>query len=159
MFLLYQQRFEEAETCFQRLLTLCEDRAEPEPEHIAWALSYLVHLYTNWGRYSDAEALCRRRLALIERTPMAPFSQIMETQASLAFLLSEQGRYQEAEPLYRQVLEFCETERGQDFLIILALTGYAKLLRATGRVDEAEPLEARAAAIRHEANQRRRPGR
>ncbi|MEE8286945.1 MAG: tetratricopeptide repeat protein, partial [Gammaproteobacteria bacterium] len=58
-------------------------------------------------------------------------------------------RYGEADPLFARTLTIQENFLGPENPdIVPTLEGYASLLRATDRADEAERLELRAAAIR-----------
>jgi tetratricopeptide (TPR) repeat protein len=63
--------------------------------------------------------------------------------AALAQALRDDGRYEEAEPLFQRALALREKIFGPDHqLTAMVRREYAKLLRATGRDDEAEQLRA-----------------
>jgi len=73
-------------------------------------------------------------------------------------MLSLLGDHYAAESLYRRQLEIRE-ERGEEGTSDLAecLEGYAHVLRETGRGDQAEPMAARARAIREQVQRNRPP--
>jgi tetratricopeptide repeat protein len=63
--------------------------------------------------------------------------------------LRDTNRLTEAERLYQRVVAILEKALGREHPdVATALSNYASLLRAMGRSQEAEPLEARAKAIR-----------
>ena len=67
---------------------------------------------------------------------------------NLALVYRAQRRYAEAEPLYKRSLAIIEKALGPEHRYVAwSLENYAVLLRATGRSDEAERMEARAKAI------------
>jgi len=68
---------------------------------------------------------------------------------SLAGLYKAQGQHAKAEPLYKRALEIREKALGLEHPnVATCLENYALCLRAMDRVQEAEPLEVRARAIR-----------
>ncbi len=68
---------------------------------------------------------------------------------SLAVLYDNQGQYAKAQPFYQRALAIQEKALGADHPnVATSLENFASLLRAFGRPEEAEPLEARAKVIR-----------
>ncbi len=69
--------------------------------------------------------------------------------SNLARLYQAQGHYAKAEPLYKRSLAIMEKALGPEHPdVAQSLENYAALLRQTGRIDEAEKMEARAKLIR-----------
>jgi CHAT domain-containing protein len=105
------------------------------------------------GKYAEAEPLSRQGLAAAEKVlgPERPDHPALTVGLiGLAELLRETGRYKEAEPLYRRALANNEKFLGPDHPDVATVSMlYAKMLRATGRDDEALALLKRAYRISH----------
>jgi CHAT domain-containing protein/tetratricopeptide (TPR) repeat protein len=105
------------------------------------------------GKYTEAEPLSRQGLAAAEKVlgPERPDHPALTSGLiGLGELLRETGRYKEAEPLYRRALANNEKFLGPDHPDVATVSLlYAKLLRATGRDDEALTLLKRAYRISH----------
>ena len=105
------------------------------------------------GHYAEAEPLSRRGLAAAEKVlgPERPDHPALSVGlVGLADLLRETGRYREAEPLYRRALANNEKYLGPDHPDVATVSMLlAKLLRATGKDDEALVLLKRAYRISH----------
>jgi CHAT domain-containing protein len=105
------------------------------------------------GHYAEAEPLSRRGLAAAEKVlgPERPDHPALTVGlVGLADLLRETGRYREAEPLYRRALANNEKYLGPDHPDVATVSMLlAKLLRATGKDDEALVLLKRAYRISH----------
>jgi CHAT domain-containing protein len=105
------------------------------------------------GRYREAEPFARRGLAAAEKVlgPERPDHPALTVGlVGLADLLRETGRYREAEPLYRRALANNEKYLGPDHPDVAGSAMLlAKLLRATGKDDEAMALLKRAYRIAH----------
>ena len=63
-------------------------------------------------------------------------------------LYAQTGRHAEAEASYQEAIAVFDRFAPNHALLATTLTSYASLLRRVGRQAEAEPLEARARAIR-----------
>jgi tetratricopeptide (TPR) repeat protein len=67
---------------------------------------------------------------------------------NLANTYRQQGKYAEAEPLYQRAIQVKEKSVGPLHKeMVPVLENYAKMLRAAGRVSEAEKLDKKAMAI------------
>jgi tetratricopeptide (TPR) repeat protein len=93
--------------------------------------------------------LFRRALSILDAEPQSNPTSVAISVLHLAELYRVQGRYEEAEPFYQRALALLEKVRGREHPELLGtLTGYAALLRKTGRKAEAKQLDDRAEAIR-----------
>ena len=103
------------------------------------------------GHYAEAEPLSRRGLAAAEKIlgPERPDHPALTVGlVGLAELLRETGRYRDAEPLYRRALANDEKYLGSEHPdVAMVCMLLAKLLRATGRDEEALVLLKRAHRI------------
>ncbi len=106
------------------------------------------------GRYGEAEPFARKALKLGEEEFGREHAATAALLSNLARLYEDQGRYTESEPLHKRALTIWEKALRPEHpdvaqsLNNLALENYAGLLRDTGRIAEAEKMEARAKAIR-----------
>jgi CHAT domain-containing protein len=105
------------------------------------------------GKYREAEPLARRALAAAEKFlgPERPDHPALTAGlVALAEILRETARYREAEPLYRRALANDEKYLGPDHPDVAGVSLLlAKLLRATGKDDEALTLLKSAYRISH----------
>src|SRR5450631_2619101 len=105
------------------------------------------------GKYREAEPLARRALTAAEKFlgPERPDHPALTAGlVALAETLRETARYREAEPLYRRALANDEKYLGPDHPDVAGVSMLlAKLLRATGKDDEALTLLKRAYRISH----------
>jgi CHAT domain-containing protein len=105
------------------------------------------------AHYAEAEPLSRRGLAAAEKFlgPERPDHPALTAGlVALAEILRETARYREAEPLYRRALANDEKYLGPDHPDVAGVSMLlAKLLRATGKDDEALTLLKRAYRISH----------
>jgi tetratricopeptide (TPR) repeat protein len=69
---------------------------------------------------------------------------------NLAIFYLQQTRYKEAEGLFKRALAMHAKNQTRSWESMLCAKDYAQLLRATGRPDEAKPLEREAKSIRDE---------
>jgi tetratricopeptide (TPR) repeat protein len=101
------------------------------------------------GRNSLPEAESHFRLALSEAEKLGPLDGKVATSLnSLANCLRQQMKYQEAEPLYIRALDIKKKTVGMRHTDLITIyENYAKLLRATGKEDQASKMEAQAHAI------------
>ena len=77
------------------------------------------------------------------------FLEVSRLLNEVGFYLKERGRYLDAKPLYERALAIREKAFGPEHLkVATSLENYTLCIRAMGRPDEAERLEARARAIR-----------
>jgi CHAT domain-containing protein len=108
------------------------------------------------GKYREAEPLARRALAAAEKFlgPERPDHPALTAGlVVLAEILRETARYREAEPLYRRALANDEKYLGPDHPDVAGVSMLlAKLLRATGKGEEALTLLKRAYRISHSSD-------
>jgi CHAT domain-containing protein len=116
----------------------------------------LVLVLRTEGKYREAEPLARRALAAAEKFlgPERPDHPALTAGlVGLAEILRETDRYREAEPLYRRALANDEKYLGPDHPDVAGVSMLlAKLLRATGKDEEALTLLKRAYRISHSSD-------
>jgi len=144
-----QRRYSEAELLYRRAIPVWEQALGPE--HIATASAYedLAVVLTFQRKYDDAEPFFKRAQYLFGRG-RPNFPGLVESLALLADNDVAQGRDPVAEPLYKRAIKIYDDKSIpiEDRALAQVLDRYASLLRKTHRDEEAEPLEARAKAIR-----------
>ncbi len=125
-----------------------ESALGPDHADIAQSLNSLAQWYFQHEQYADAEPLYKRSLAICTKR-LGPKNQYTLTATqNLGTLYYEEKKFDLSEPLLKQALEGREQALGKDHPHVKhSLIEYAKLLRSTGRVEEATKLEAQAAAI------------
>ena len=140
-----QGQYTEAEPFYQRALAILEKALGPEHPNVANCLNNLAELYKTKGQYAEAEPLYQRALGIREKALGPEHPDVANSLNNLALLRYTQGQYTKAELLYQRALAICEKARSEE---ATCLENYALCLRALDRSQEAEPLEARARAIR-----------
>lgn len=120
----------------------------PDHADVAQSLNSLAQWYFQHEQYSQAEPLYKRSLAICTKK-LGPKNQYTLTATqNLGTVYYEEKKFDLAEPLLKEALEGREQALGKEHPDVKhSLEEYAKLLRATGRADEATKLEARAAAM------------
>jgi tetratricopeptide (TPR) repeat protein len=99
------------------------------------------------GKPAEAENFFRLALAEAEKLPPND-PKLPTTLNNLANCLRQQGRYGDAEPLYKQAISVKEKASGHNSKeLAILLENYAKMLRLSGRVPEAEKIDTRVHAI------------
>ncbi|HEV3468997.1 MAG TPA: tetratricopeptide repeat protein [Pyrinomonadaceae bacterium] len=139
----YVGRYAEAESPYLRALALRERAHGPDHPLVADALLGLASLYHHGrGVSGDAEPFYRRAASIAERThPDDKY--FAECLYRLALFLGESGRAVEAGPLYERAMRVLDAAADpEDPDARWMRTGYAEYLRAAGRADEADALEA-----------------
>jgi len=104
----------------------------------------LAKFYAANGKPADAEELYKRNLSFVEGY-QGPLGQGVGTSALyLGNFYVEQGRHAEAEPLYLRAIKIREQTPGAG---VDVLRKYAELLRAMGKIPEAEAYEKKIADL------------
>ena len=106
IYLRYRARYKEAETLFQKALSIQEQILGPEHPDIATTLNNLAILYYEQDNYVEAEILYKRALNIREQELGPNHSNVASPLNNLALLYADQGRYAEAEPLYPASIAF-----------------------------------------------------
>jgi tetratricopeptide (TPR) repeat protein len=144
-----QGQYAKAEPLCGRALAIREKTLGPEHPKVATSLNNLAELYRAQSQYAKAEPLYQRALAIREKALGPEHPDVAMSLNNLAGLYVTQGQYAKAEPLYNRALAIWEKALGPDHPDVAAcLEGYALMLRAVNRSEEAALLEARAKAIR-----------
>lgn len=144
-------RFEEAETAFQRNLTLRERELGKAHPLTAWALSDYGDLLIDSGEFDRAESVLERARRIFADTLGADHPEALSPQYSLGVLRLWQGRPGEAKALLEPVLDTYRKDLGSDhFWTLYTLTELALAEAELGHVGRASTLlaEARASGSR-----------
>ncbi|MEE8446990.1 MAG: tetratricopeptide repeat protein, partial [Gemmatimonadota bacterium] len=147
-----QSRYGEAESLYDRALSITEAAYGPDHPGVAATLNNLAAFYDQQGRYGEAEPLYGRVLSITEAAFGPDHPDVARTLHNLALFYDHQGRYEEAEPLYDRALSIYEAAYGPDHpRVAVTLHSLAALYRNQGRYGEAKPLYDRALSIREAA--------
>ncbi len=151
---LHQGRHTESEQSFKRSLAMDEKALDPAHPRVASDLGNLALLYREQGKRDKAENLLVRAVAILDKT-MPDSLELAINSANLADLYSADGRLDDAEALFKRSLVILESAVGPVHpFVAQGLSGYAFLLRKSGRIAEAEGLERRVKTIRAMASKR-----
>ncbi len=107
-------RYEEAESIYQRALTITENTLGPDHPDTAIRLNNLAALYDSQGRYDQAEPLYQRAMKIDEKALGPNHPDLAIDLNNLAGLYRAQGRYDQAEPLYQRAIQIFEKALGQN---------------------------------------------
>ena len=150
---LYEQgHHAEAESFYQRALTIWEKALGPNHPDVATSLNNLAVLYKDQGNYAKAETFHQRALAIKEKALGPNHPDVASSLNNLAVLYKDQGNYAEAEPLHQRALVIKEKALGPNHPdVATSLHNLAGLYQDQGNYAEAEPLYQRALAISEKA--------
>ncbi len=143
-------KYAAALSTMERSIEIQTEKLGSDHPQVGLAYQTLGEIHRRLGHFEQARRALNRALA-IHRSDRAGATPEMECWilGSFAHLELDTAHYSEAEPLFVQTIRLREELFGLDHVDLAeTLDGYAKLLRATGRDDEAEPIEARARRIR-----------
>lgn len=155
-------RNEEAEAALKQALAKLEGEKGREYQ-VGFALAALAKVYVATGRPTEAEAMCRQALAIYARPNGHPVPvNKCRCQTTLGDALAAAGKPSEAAAAYQSALHDVANWRAlaeSAEIVLPALTGLAKQLRAAGKAAEAGPLEKRASDIqaKHDAARAKLP--
>jgi tetratricopeptide (TPR) repeat protein len=142
-------QYAEAETFYQRAITIGEQTLGSEHPHLAIGLNNLATVYDDQGKYAEAEPLYRRAIAITEKALGPEHPDLATWLNNLANLYTNQGKYEEAEPLLRRAIAIDELALGLEHPELATdLNNLAIFYWNQGKYEEAEPLLRRAVAIR-----------
>jgi tetratricopeptide (TPR) repeat protein len=170
-------QFDLAERHLRRLLALQRERADSSGCILAFRLLGALHerrgdkraaVEMHGSAYQAAKAAYAEEDALGKTRPdglvgvLMVADQLIETAADLAASLAGVDEPGQAAELYREAIDLSDIHDGAVYVgggerMAKLLRGYAAVLEAQGRVDEAGATRARADAIGHEARQVGRP--
>jgi len=151
LYLQDRARYQEAESLYQRALSIREQRLGPEHPDVALTLNGLARLYYDQSRYTEAVPLYQRARVIQEQQMGPEHPEVARTLNGLAIVYQEQGKYAEAEQLYQRAQRIQEQQLGPEHLdVALTLHGLANLYNRQRRYVEAESLYLRALHIREQ---------
>ena len=137
---------------FDRLRQTCEDGGGPDTAATARAVRNLAEVRLGERSTRDAIRLYRDTLVILDRAEAGESEDAATTALALARLVeSKRPADPEVGPLYDRALRIRQVDadaRPRELATVLAL--YAGWLRTSGRIADAEAMEARAAALSHE---------
>jgi CHAT domain-containing protein/Flp pilus assembly protein TadD len=141
-------RYADAETFYQRSLTLRAKARGPFHPDVATVLNNLAALYLAQGRYADAESPLKRSLAIREKALGPAHLNVAATLNNLAELYRLQGRYTDAEPLIKRALAIREKVLRPDHPdVAVSLNNLAAIYDDQGRYVDAEQFYKRSLAV------------
>jgi hypothetical protein len=153
----HEQRYDDAVDTIKRSEMVDERAAKAKfakPDQVSllqwYSQNELAEIYREKGDIAAAKPLFERSLEMSKKMPLgAGHPRIAELLSNYANLLGDDGKFDEAESFYKRALDtWAKSWYPQQLEQAETLTNYAALLRKLDRPVEAEPLEARAAAIR-----------
>ncbi len=136
-----EKRLPEAELFWKEALKESEkfDRTD---RRTALTLEGLSEVYWHLGRFGDATNCCRRLMSIYSEIFGEDQYDVGVIANNLAMLLHVQEKYPEAEIHYQKALAIKSVRLGKDHPEVIKLLGnYSNLLRACGRIDDAEKLQ------------------
>ncbi|MGH9385603.1 MAG: tetratricopeptide repeat protein [Vicinamibacterales bacterium] len=107
-------------------------------------LAVLGRVYRNLGLYERASTITARAADLIAGVSGPSATPATEVRSRLGELQYLKGAYKEAEQTLRSVLAVQEQRNAEGAEVVATLNNLGKVLQATGRPDEAEPVLRRA---------------
>jgi tetratricopeptide (TPR) repeat protein/transposase-like protein/transcriptional regulator with XRE-family HTH domain len=143
--------YPQAESLYQRALTIREQLMGETHPDTATSLHHLALLQRANGNYTQAEPLFQRALAIREQQLGPLHLDTAESLYGLARLYESHRAFVKAEPLFQRALAIREQQLGPFHLDTVAtLNGLSILYDDVGRYEEAEPLFQRVLAIREQ---------
>ena len=128
-----------------------EAKATAQDSFWTWCTNNrLAEVYREQGNTAEAEPLFLKSLDMVDNFRLGPgHPELAHLLDNYATLLRDEGKYDQAETFYKRALDtWAKNEYSDRPGTAGTLTHYAQLLRTLNRAAEAEPLEARATAIR-----------
>ena len=148
-----QNKYDEAMDYYQQAQSIYEQDQESDRFYWTTILNNRALLYQELRQYDKAEASYQEAIAL-SKLLLPDDPKLVDILDNLTALYEEQGHYNKAEANYKEalrILDSSEQIRKANYLLLAkTLENYAKLLRKSGRVAEAEKQEARRKQILEE---------
>lgn len=144
-----QRDFATADKHLVRALAIVEAQFPPEHVDVLRTLSTIATMNRRRGEHALARGQFEEVLARFARSVGLEHPFASEALFGMGESLKAQGELEQAETFYLAALRnYQGPYSGRKGVVAECLEGYADLLRRRGRAAEAEPVEARAAAIR-----------
>jgi non-specific serine/threonine protein kinase/serine/threonine-protein kinase len=142
--LVRQHHYKDAEAGYRQALAILEKTLSTDDPYVAETLLDLGELYHELKRPADAEPLFRRALAIRERVLGADNIATADSLYALGVVLRDEGRAAESLPLLARAFEIRVRELKESDRDRADVTrDYIGVLRALGRRDEANAVQAR----------------
>ncbi len=137
-------RYDDARPYLERALTIQTKAFGEDHPELGDSLQSLAELWWRAGEPAKALPYAQRAVAMREKALAPNSSEMVADYLTLGGSLRDLHRYQEAEPYLKKAIEMAEVGKGRTPVSVTeAAAEYAKLLRATGRVAQANELEHR----------------
>ena len=144
-----QQHFDKAIPIAHRALKIGETMFGSDRPQVAQVLNDLGFFHQSLAQYAEAEPLHQRALAIREKTFSSDGPAVVQSLDNLAKVYQGEMRYLEAASLFQRSLEILERHYSpQDPSLAAVLEPYGACLRAGGKAQEAEVIEARVRTLR-----------
>jgi tetratricopeptide (TPR) repeat protein len=141
---------EKAAPLYRRAVTAWEAVIGARDVQFATKLNLVAVYFERRGKYDEAAGLFARALDITEGYLGPNHSIVAGVLSKLAGVRRKAGIYPSAEKLYLRAIAIRERAAGiKSPRLIRILQGYAELLRATARDEEAARVDARVASIRN----------
>ena len=132
--------YAEAETLYRQVLDFDRRHFGDQHRYTALVMANLAGTLKEQGELEESERLLRESLDIVRGVLGETHPSVGFTIAALAGVLDDRGEAAEAERLYRDGLERLDATVASHPRTALARLGLGRLLTATGRAYEAEPL-------------------
>lgn len=144
--LMEMAKYEDAEQLLLGLADIQSRRLGPDNVRTAHTLVYLAELYYAKGDYPRAEPFAQSGLRVFESTLGPTNDETIRLTAYLAYIFHAQQKFAQAEPYYEKAMAASvKTMQDNPQAALQIINGYAALLNATHREDQANNLLAYAA--------------
>jgi eukaryotic-like serine/threonine-protein kinase len=140
--------YKKAKPLLERALASRRQILGSRHESVAETARELADVLLAQGDYKQAESLLREAVAIQRAIYGEENAKVAATLNELGDLLYSKGEYAAAGELYRHTLAVARRIRTEPLLVALSLSNLAFILRAQGRLDEAEPMLREALEIR-----------
>ena len=144
-----QGRAVEAEPIHQRALAIRTRALPGDDPAVAQSLNNLAKAYQAEGKYADAQPLLQQSLSVMTKHLGENSLHVAVVLGYLADGSSRLGENAKAEELFKRSLAIIERNAGNRYLDVQpTLERYAAFLRSANRPQEADAIDAKAAALR-----------
>jgi tetratricopeptide (TPR) repeat protein len=153
-----QHKIRSAESYLNRAVAIWKKSAPVNSNNYLRTLQNLGQIYLEQHKYEKAGALFAEALTEWDNSSGASDLDVAHALGNLAVADVLRGYYAEAEPLCQRALGILEKSSPLDYTrLVIALLAYARVLRNTNRIAQAEILETRAMVYKAKLKSRPEP--
>jgi tetratricopeptide (TPR) repeat protein len=143
-----QGRYAEAEKVYLRILNFMEMQEDQKSPAIVSALNSLAGVLCVQEKFGEAELYMQRFINIVENQEPDNILKLADGLSTLAGIYYQQDKLDQCGSLLERALRLKQRALGEDHADLAdVLRDYAKLLKRTGRAEEAEVMYAQARAI------------